>query len=47
MKDEYPMPIADMLINDALRHRIISLHDGNAGYNKSFMAEGEHVQNDL
>ena len=38
-KDEYPMPIADMLINDASGHRIISFLDGNAGYNQFFMAE--------
>ena len=38
-KDEYPMPIADMLINDALGHRVISFLDGNAGYNQIFMAK--------
>ena len=38
-KDEYPMPIADMLINDASGHRVISFLDGNAGYNQIFMAE--------
>ena len=36
-KDEYPMPIADMLINNASGHRIISFLDGNAGYNQIFM----------
>ena len=38
-KDEYPMPIADMLINEVSGHRIISFLDGNAGYNQIFMAE--------
>ena len=38
-KDEYPMPIADMLINEASEHRVISFLDGNAGYNQIFMAE--------
>ena len=38
-KDEYPMPIADMLINDASRHKVVSFLDGNAGYNQIFMAE--------
>jgi len=38
-KDEYPMPIADMLINEASGHRVISFLDGNAGYNQIFMAE--------
>ena len=32
-KDEYPMPIADMLINEASGHCVISFLDGNAGYN--------------
>jgi hypothetical protein len=32
-KDEYPMPIADMLINNASGHQVISFLDGNAGYN--------------
>jgi hypothetical protein len=38
-KDEYPMPIADMLINNASEHRVISFLDGNAGYNQIFMVE--------
>jgi hypothetical protein len=33
------MPITDMLINNASRHRVISFLDGNASYNKIFMAE--------
>ena len=38
-KDEYPMSIADMLINEASGHHVISFLDGNAGYNQIFMAE--------
>jgi hypothetical protein len=38
-KDEYPMPIADMLINNASGHQVISFSDGNAGYNQIFMAK--------
>jgi hypothetical protein len=38
-KDEYPIPIADMLINNASRHRVISFLDGNVGYNQFFMAK--------
>jgi hypothetical protein len=38
-KDEYPMHIADMLINNASKNRIISFLCGNAGYNQIFMAE--------
>jgi hypothetical protein len=37
-KVEYLMPIADMLINNAFGHRVASFLDGNAGYNKIFMA---------
>jgi hypothetical protein len=38
-KDEYPMPIANTLINNASGNRIISFLDGNAGYNQIFMAK--------
>jgi hypothetical protein len=38
-KDEYPMPIADMLINNASGHRVISFLDGNVDYNQNFMAK--------
>jgi hypothetical protein len=38
-KDEYPMPIAHTLINNALGNRIISFLDGNVGYNQIFMAK--------
>jgi hypothetical protein len=36
-KDEYPMPIVDMLINNASRYRVMSFLHGNAGYNQFFM----------
>jgi hypothetical protein len=38
-KDEYSMPIADILTNNASGNRSISFLDGNAGYNQIFMAE--------
>jgi hypothetical protein len=38
-KDKYPMPIVDMLVNEASGHKVISFLDGNAGYNRIFMAE--------
>jgi hypothetical protein len=38
-KDEYPMPIADFLVNATSGHRILSFLDGNAGYNQIFMAD--------
>ena len=34
--DGYPMPIADMLVDAAAEHKIISFMDGNAGYNQNF-----------
>jgi hypothetical protein len=37
-KDEYPMPVADTLINVATGHKILSFMDGNAGCNQIFMA---------
>jgi hypothetical protein len=38
-KNEYPMPIADLLIDSALGNKVISFLDGNAGYNQIFMAK--------
>jgi hypothetical protein len=38
-KDEYPKPIADVLINNASGNKGISFLDGNAGYNQNFMPE--------
>jgi hypothetical protein len=38
-KDEYHMPIADMLINNASGNRTISFLDGNTGYNQILMVE--------
>jgi hypothetical protein len=32
------MPIADMLVDEATRHKAISFMDGNAGYNQIFKA---------
>jgi hypothetical protein len=37
-KDEYPMPVAETLINAAAGHKILSFMDGNADYNQIFMA---------
>jgi hypothetical protein len=46
-KDEYPMPIADMLINNASGRQVISFLDGNAGYNQIFMAEEDMSKMDF
>jgi hypothetical protein len=37
-KDEYPMHVANMLINNASENRVISFLDGNARYNQIFIA---------
>jgi hypothetical protein len=36
-KDEYPMLVADILINNTSGNRVISFLDGNVGYNQIFM----------
>jgi hypothetical protein len=37
-KDEYPMPVAETLINATASNKILSFMDGNASYNQIFMA---------
>jgi len=39
LMDDYPMPVADLLVEAAAWHQVISFMDGNAGYNQIFMAE--------
>ena len=43
--DGYPMPIADMLVDAAARHKVISFMDDNAGYSQFFMAEEDIAKN--
>jgi hypothetical protein len=38
-KDEYSMPIVDLLINSTSDNKVISFLDGNVGYNQIFMAK--------
>jgi hypothetical protein len=38
-KDEYPMLVADLLIDSASGNKVISFLDSNAGYNQIFMAK--------
>jgi hypothetical protein len=33
LKDEYPMPVAETLINATVGNKILSFMDGNTGYN--------------
>ncbi|KAK1653827.1 hypothetical protein QYE76_071632 [Lolium multiflorum] len=43
-KDEYPMPVAETLINAAAGHKVLSFMDGNAGYNQIFMAQKIYIR---
>ncbi|CAL8993898.1 unnamed protein product [Prunus brigantina] len=38
-KDEYPMPMEDMLVDGAAHNQMLSFMDGNAGYNHIMVAE--------
>ena len=38
-KDEYPMPIADVLVDEVARQKLLSFMDGYSGYNQIFIIE--------
>ncbi|XP_059663711.1 uncharacterized protein LOC132309416 [Cornus florida] len=38
-KEEYPIPIADQLVDAVAKHEILSFMDGHSGYNKIYIAE--------
>ncbi|XP_050895251.1 uncharacterized protein LOC127101860 [Lathyrus oleraceus] len=38
-KDEYSMPVAEMLVNSVVGHEYLSMLDGYSGYNQIFIAE--------
>jgi hypothetical protein len=38
-KDEYPMPVADLLIDRTLGNKEITFLDGNVGYNQIFIGK--------
>jgi hypothetical protein len=40
-KEEYPMLIADMFVNNASGHKVIGFPDGNVGYHQIFMDKGD------
>ena len=40
--DGYLMPIADMLVDAVVGHKVISFMDGNADYNQIFMAKEDN-----
>jgi bifunctional DNA-binding transcriptional regulator/antitoxin component of YhaV-PrlF toxin-antitoxin module len=39
LKDEYLMPVANLLVDSASGNKVISFLDGNAGYNQIFMVK--------
>ena len=39
--DSYPMSVVDLLVDAASGHKVISLMDGNTGYNHIFMAKDD------
>ena len=39
LKDEYLMPITNMLINDALSYEILNFVDGHSSYNQIYIAK--------
>jgi hypothetical protein len=38
-KDEYSMPVVEMLVDSAAGHEYLSVLDGYSGYNQIFIAE--------
>jgi hypothetical protein len=38
-KDEYPMPVADLLVDEASEYKVLSFMDGHSSYNQIFIAE--------
>ncbi|CAL8085534.1 unnamed protein product [Prunus armeniaca] len=38
-KDEYPIPMSDLLVDGAAKHELLSFMDSHAGYNQIFIAE--------
>jgi hypothetical protein len=40
-KDEYPMPVADLLVDGASGYKVLSLMDGHSSYNQIFIAKND------
>jgi len=40
-KDEYPMPIADMMVDSAAGNKVLSFMDGYSGYNQIFIDQDD------
>jgi hypothetical protein len=44
LKDEYLVPVADLMIISALGNKVISFLDDNVGYNKIFMVKEDWIK---
>jgi hypothetical protein len=44
LKDEYPVPVADLMIISASGNKVISFLDDNMGYNKIFMVKEDWIK---
>lgn len=42
VKDDFPFPNIDMIVDITIRHEMLSLMDGFSGYNQIRMAEDQH-----
>jgi hypothetical protein len=40
-KDEYPMPVANLLVDGASGYKVLSFMDEHSGYNQIFIAESD------
>ena len=40
-KDEYPMPVANLLVDGASEYKVLYFMDGHSGYNQIFIAESD------
>jgi hypothetical protein len=40
-KDEYSMPVADLLVDGASGYKVLSFMDGHSGYNQIFIVEND------
>lgn len=40
-KDEYPMPLADLMVDGAARHKVVFFMDGHSSYNQIFINEAD------
>jgi hypothetical protein len=40
-KDEYPIPVADLLVDGASGYKVLSFMDGHSGYDQIFIAESD------